>query len=204
MDTGGMIRELYEEAGRGGVHRLTRKYLNRDQVQAILKPGHFQDGDTGTVYLGERGKAEAYMKIYDKRQEVFDRTGEDMGGDVLRYELTVTGKLGPTLKDAFDPTDLFWHFVGRTVLKSEGVPLPEWVGHSEGYILPARKETLPYQALVNRIEGSAELRDLAALAAQCGKVGEHCLVSRLRELVSQSNTVSRVAEEVRLSGDASA
>lgn len=180
VNSGSEVRRIYSEASKG-LHRLTRKALApKKHVRCLFSPG--DDGkDTGTVYLGSRKNSEVYCKIYDKRKEHFDKTGVDLGQEVLRYELSVTGKLNPTLKDVWDPSNLFWRFMGCTLL-----PFPKdksWVGYSEGYVLPARVPIEPYQALVYKLENkSSELREIARLAALGGDVGCARLIKEIQML----------------------
>ena len=188
LDTGSVLRRIYSQASKGK-HSLTRKALDPDRhLKKLFSPG--RDGkDTGTVYLGRRGKSEVYCRVYDKRKERIDNGHPDPDRNIIRYELSVTGKMCPTLKDAFDPTRLFWHYMGRTLLQCPK-GLSDWTGHSEGYELPARLPLDPYQALLRKIEHSQELRELARIAALSGPVGCRRLKNEIDSICRDALTIS--------------
>lgn len=155
------------ELGKAGGVSLTRKSVDPRRVRMV--DGLDPDGRvTGTVYLGAR-TAEVRCRVYDKRAERVDRGYPDPG-PCVRYELTATGKVGISLRDAWDPVPLFWHYMGRSLLESPpGVP--SWVPAGEGFIMPKRTSLGPYQALHRRIELSADLDYLLEVAEACGPSG---------------------------------
>jgi len=191
IDTPSILRKLYSN-GSKGLHRLTRKSISPDKVTKVFSTDNL-GRDTGTVYFQNR-KAEVHAKVYDKRWEVLSN-GFGGSEDIIRYELTVTAKMGPTLRDAFDPTSMFWHYMGQTLLKMP-VNIDPWVGFSEGFILEKRIDLLPYEQLVRQINSSAELRRLVNLAAMSGKVGSSRLISDLTVLLSQAVEDRASVEEV--------
>ena len=103
--------------------RLSRKKLNpQTQVRTMFSMS--DDGrDTGLVYLGGR-TAEVKAKVYDKRLERKQVANVDFPA-CTRFELTVTDKVGVSLRDAQSPEAIFWNFM------SEVLPAPpdasEWV-----------------------------------------------------------------------------
>lgn len=157
------LAALYARAVRGEVS-LSRKSLNPGRhVSRYLSPG--SDGqDTGTVYLGGRS-AEVTARVYDKRQECLARGLADPG-PWLRAELTVRSAVGPSLRDAWEPVPLFWHFMASAL---EGIVEPPtgvsgWTAGGIGFSLPACPVRDSTQVLRRRLEQSAELGDLVALA----------------------------------------
>ena len=110
--------------------------------------------------------------------------------DCLRYEVTVTGKMGPTLRDAADPTALFWHFAGGTLLPAPD-NVPAWCGHGEGFKVDRVVDLLPFQALQRRIECSPEVEDLVMLADRLGPSG----ASTLNRLLTQRLEGYRSAQD---------
>jgi len=178
-DAPSLLRQVYDQA-RAGKHRLTRKAISPGSVRCVFGPDD-QGAETGTVYLGKR-TAEVYAKVYDKRWERMCRGNPDPGPWV-RYELTVTGKTGVTLRDVVEPAGVFWHHMGKSLLDCPpGGTIHQWKGHAEGFHLPPRPETLPYQALVRRLEDNAELRELVWLAVQAGDLGARRLVQEVQNL----------------------
>jgi len=171
-----VLSRLYDQAKAGSVS-LSRKRLGLGQLHKILEPALYGGPDTGTVYLG-RSTAEVRLKVYDKRQERLKRTGVDIGSPLTRFEVTVTGKMGASLRDASSPQSLFYHFISPSVL-SAPPGVPPWVPYVGGYEV-ARADTVPYQALKRRVESSRELGRLVALANDCGPHGLDLLVSLLR------------------------
>ena len=117
--------------------------------------------ETGTTYIGSK-QAEIKARVYDKREEQV-ATREPDPGPMLRYELTVTSKVLPSLKDAFDPTALFWHFISPDVLKKpKGIPV--WVPGGEGFSIGDTPSLHPLKAFARRLEYSTEFSDLCTSA----------------------------------------
>lgn len=158
-----VLQALYGRAVRGEFS-LTRKALSPSRhVARYLCPGPSGE-DTGTVYLGARS-AEVKARVYDKRCERIAR-GEDDPGPWLRIELTVTSKVGVSLKDAWEPASVFWHFMGvaldGVVARPAGVP--DWSPGGDGFHLPPRPVRDLVQVLRRRLERSREIQDVCGLA----------------------------------------
>lgn len=84
--------------------------------------------ETGTMYVGKRGKNQVLARVYDKAHEVSQRTG-DIIPPTLRFEIEVKGTSGkarnPCLNDVYDPRSIFWEFASPALLeRPSGVP--EW------------------------------------------------------------------------------
>jgi hypothetical protein len=162
-----------------GIH-LTRKKVPSKHIRHYVNQSPFDNSKTGTLQLGSR-KAEAHTRVYDKRQEVFDKTGHDIGYWLTRYELTVTSKLGITLRDAHEPEAAFWHFMSEVI--SPGTPPDPWEPGAQGFDLPAKVSSLPAAKLRARVEASAELRSFVDLADQIGPSGRQYLLRLLQKSV---------------------
>jgi hypothetical protein len=154
------VQRLYRAARRGQV-KLSRKSLDplRD-IDHWIKPGLADGRDTGTVYLGPP-TARIRAAVYDKRDERL-RAGAADPGPLLRHELR-TKKVGATLRDAFDPTALFWHYMAPELLKRP-TGVADWSPHAEGYELPAMRQYTPQERIQRIIDNSLDLPVLFDLA----------------------------------------
>lgn len=142
---------------------LTRKSLLPSQIIKHFSPG--LDGvDTGTLYLGHR-TAEVRAVFYDKQFERISKGYPDPGS-CLRAELVVTDKVGVSLKDAWEPAPVFWHYMSSalTGILERPVGVPRWAPGGEGFTLPPRAPGDPTAVLRGRLERSRELRDMCGLA----------------------------------------
>lgn len=164
LDAPKLLQALYRRAdGQPGIH-LTRK---RAQPKQIMAPG--RDGrTTGTVYLGTR-KSEAWAKVYDKAQERWDRAREEWP-PCVRFELSVSGKAGVSLRDAYSPESIFWHYM-RDVLGPPPSDVPDWEPGAQGFSLPSKVSLLPAEALRRLVESSPQLEQMLDLSRQLGPHG---------------------------------
>lgn len=170
------IGRVYALACSGGI-ALSQKTIRPKSVSASINPCHFDGRQTGTVYVGSR-TAEVRLAVYDKREEYYRDAKLDVG-QLVRYELRVTGKMGATLRDAHEPAAMFWHFVSPDVLQAPPEALP-WIPFTEGGFTLGRAVSSPYERLRRRVERSAELARLFALADECGPQGRKLLYGLLR------------------------
>lgn len=136
---------------------LTRKRILKEHVRALTSLN--TDGkETGTIYLGNRENADVWGKVYDKRHERQQKAQKDTG-PIVRVEIAVQSDVGATLKDAYAPRDLFFHFAGKSL-----VQVPEgfagWAANGEGFVLPPRGEVLPLDRLQRMMDNSVDLRTM--------------------------------------------
>lgn len=132
---GSAVVHQVKAAGQAGRLYLTRKAIQPKQVVFFFSQGI--DGlDTGTVYLGSKKNADVWGKVYDKQHERLCRGFPDPGA-MVRVEIAVQSDVGATLKDASNPTSLFYHFAGRSLVE---VPsgVPAWQAHGEGFQITPR------------------------------------------------------------------
>lgn len=142
---------------------LTRKRILPSQCQHVF--GVDSGGnETGTVYLGQRQNADVWAKVYDKRHERLCRGFADPG-PLVRVEVAAMSAVGATLRDASDPSDLFWHLAGRTLVDVP-VEFAGWEPHGEGYVLGERRERTLFERFENLISGSLDIRRLAEMAVE--------------------------------------
>lgn len=162
----------------GGNMRLTRKYLRPQAITWFESYCHYRPGTpTGTLYLGNR-TAEVRARVYDKRNERIDR-GFDDPGSLTRFELTVTGKVGVSLRDVVSPMSLYWNFMSDVLPPPSNVPL--WEPAGEGYSLDrdAPPDFVPFEVLRRKIATSPEVDELLSLAEQMGPNGYAVLLRLL-------------------------
>lgn len=179
LDSPAILDSLYQRGVAGGV-RLTRK--GDLAVRRFIAP--FLGTDTGTVYFGDRAANRVTARVYDKRYEVYSKSGIDPGYPWLRYELEVGRVASPTLHDAWEPASLFWHFVGRDGgLLPRPVDVPSWEPGQPFTLSPAprRDDLATFQA---RLERSSELADLLRQAAALGLAGDLAFDSHVRRVRS--------------------
>lgn len=150
---------------------LTRKKLLKEHVTVMLAPG--ANGlDTGTVYLGNRANADVWAKVYDKQHERQKRVGSDPG-PIVRVEIAVQSDVGATLRDAFNPRDLYFNFASKSLVEApEG--FQGWSPSGEGFVLGQSREILPLDRLDRLLDFSLDLRRVVeiAVAAYGDKSGD--------------------------------
>lgn len=176
--TAPVLTRLVDKAHSPEGIRLTRKRILPKHVTRLVARG--VDGlDTGTCYVGSKS-AEVRACVYDKRQERLNRGLLDVG-PLTRYELRIKSKVGATLRDAADPTSLFWHFMAPDVLdRPEGIE--PWEAHGEGFSVDWPELPLPAARLRRRLESSPDVRALLRLAEESGPHGFDFMVSELAKL----------------------
>lgn len=165
-----------KEAAFSEVLSLTRKRIVRGQVTALLS-SNSAGKETGTVYLGNRANADVWAKVYDKQHERISRGFADPG-PIVRVEVALQSDAGATLRDAHNPSDVFFNFAGKSLVE---VPpsFAGWLPGGEGYSLPKRDEILPLVRLERLAEYSHDLTRIVEIAVQCygDKAGD--VLSRL-------------------------
>lgn len=140
---------------------LTRKRVLPTQCQHVFSVDC--DGkETGTLYLGQRANADVWAKVYDKRHERLSRGFADPGS-LARVEVACMSAVGATLRDVADPTDIFYHHAGRTLVEAPP-SFSGWVPHGEGYVLGDRPERSLFDRFEYLISGSLDIRRLAEMA----------------------------------------
>lgn len=154
-----VIQALVSQYPPGSLVYLTRKGV---RPSYNLQPLGGSEGFTGTFYAGAGGRAKVSARVYDKQSERLQRAGL-VTGDWLRYEVTCRKGVGVTLRDAHDPTALFFHFASPALL-----PLPArvapWVPDLGDVWSPGSVKVDPYARLRSRVESSVDLGHLVALA----------------------------------------
>ena len=132
---------------------------------------------SGSVYIGQRGKNRQIMRVYDKTKEALDRRGEIIPPTV-RYEVEVGRNFGATLRDAADPTSLFYHVASPSILPLPG-NIPSWSSHAfDGWKFDP-DSLVPHELMVRLFENSVEIPKLLSLADDVGTGGRRSLARLL-------------------------
>jgi len=179
-DTPPAIDRIVEQASSAEGLSLTRKRVQPKHVTRLV--ARREDGlDTGTCYVGSR-TADVRMAVYDKRVERMTRGLPDIG-PLTRYELRLTSGAGLTLRDALDPTNVFWHFMPEALMAPPADVVP-WVSHAIGFRVDWPALPPPAVRLRTRVHASADVAALLALATEVGPYGFDLLVQELRKLAT--------------------
>lgn len=171
-DAAPVVRRLHKRYRDG--YAFTRKAVEQTTMLQTRADGAV----TGSVYLGTQDSTVS-MRAYDKQHEAAQKRGEVLP-PTLRWELTVQREVGATLRDAAEPSALFYHFMAPEFLKRPpGVP--DWAPHGEPWACSAPERRLPAERLLYLLDSSLDVARLIELADECGEEGRRFLLSRLIE-----------------------
>ncbi len=151
---------------------LTRKA----QPTKVFLSANPEGRETGTFYVAHRSEADVAARVYDKRQQLWEVHGTEIGHPWTRYELTIKKSMGPTLRDAAQPERVFWHFAAPTLLVAPVGVEPWQPGWGTGWEYRAPEPT-SYERLKRRVEASAEIGALIELSDALGPRGRDWLIS---------------------------
>lgn len=151
--------------------KLGRKPTPASHCRGLLRAALYGGAvETGTVYVGRRGKSEITATVYDKRNQVLDFDGDDPG-DLLRVELSFSGQVGCTLRDAALPGPLFWSYASE--LLSPPVDFVSWDKGDGGYDLEKLPPVDPVVAITRACERNEGLRTVIRFADRLGILRKH-------------------------------
>lgn len=165
--------------------RISRKAVSPQAIQRYISR-NAAGVDTGSMYLGKKA-AEVRAVVYDKRQEIIDRGGADLGHDLTRYELRLRSQVGATLRDVLHPAPLFWHYMAPDILPAPPGITP-WMSNAMGYALEPVQRRSPSERLQSRVYASDDLAEILRLAHEVPN-GFDLLVSMLRARFATSSPV---------------
>lgn len=187
--------EALETAYHRGEVRLSRRPI-RTKVMHSVRPS---DGrKTGTWYAGHRSGAEITCRVYDKAQQIFDTTGDSVPPRT-RAELTV--RKGCTLRDAFEPERVFWHYMAPAIFQRPS-HVPEWAsGWAEGWTME-RVELLPAQRLKALIERSPDLAAIIELSDAVGVHGRSMALRLIEDKIRKAAKTGSLVDSAPLSESA--
>jgi hypothetical protein len=154
---------------------LSRKMIPRGHVTTFLSLD--SDGvETGSVYMGGP-QAERRLVVYDKRHERLQKVGVDIG-PTLRYEARFKSGTGASLRDVWNPLELFWDAVAPDVLPRPSGVAP-WRSHAEGFHLDKPPEITAFQKMERLVDQSPDVARLLYFCTQMGRGGFDALVRAL-------------------------
>ena len=190
-----VVTRFYQRARRGRVS-LTRKAVRPDEVRRLFGPALVTGRESGTVYVAARGKRDVVARVYDKREELLRRVVRQHGaltpellalndpGPLVRFELEFGRKVGMTLRDAYDPSELFWHYARESLLPQFApADIRPWVPRAGGFVVE-RGEPETAKQLSLLLESSADIRRAVTLADRLGPYGRDHLCRLLKSLSS--------------------
>jgi hypothetical protein len=152
-----------KDAAYAGELALTRKKIQPGQCRHFFGVDH-EGKETGTVYLGQRKNADVWAKVYDKGHERAC-AGHAHGGSIARVEVAAMSDVGATLRDASNPSDLFFYFAGRSLVEAP----PEfsgWLAHGEGYVCGEKVERTLFERFERFLENSRDIHTAARMALE--------------------------------------
>jgi len=159
----------------GGKVRISRRPIRVTELLSTRPDGR----KSGTWYAGHRSGAEITCRVYDKALQVLETRGESIPPRT-RAELTV--RKGCTLRDAFEPARVFWHYMAPAIFERPS-DVPEWSsGWAEGWTMD-KIEILPAQRLKRLIERSPELAAIIELADSVGTGGREMALRLIQDKV---------------------
>lgn len=186
IDAADVISALVARYPDGRVN-LGRKALPVTRLVSTRADGR----DSGTYYVGHRTAARFTARVYDKSLEAWEKRGEAIPV-TTRFEVTARKDSGATLRDAGLPESIFWHIAAPALLKRpEGIPV--WSPNLDAAWSAPVRVFDPAETLRRRIEGSAELDALLAVADAMGGSGRSYLLHLLSQRVKPASVAADVA-----------
>lgn len=176
-DALGMLQAAYP----AGKVRLSQRPINVTELLSTRSDGR----RTGTWYAGHRSGAEITCRVYDKAQQMLDTKREEIPPRT-RAELTV--RKGCTLRDAYQPDRVFWHYMAPAIVERPS-DAPEWSsGWAEGWTME-RTEILPAQRLKRLIERSPDLAAIVELSDSLGPHGRSMALRLIEQKIRQTEAL---------------
>jgi len=162
---------------------LGKVRLSQRPIKVTELVGTRADGrKTGTWYAGHRSGAEITCRVYDKAQQTLDTRQEEIPPRT-RAELTI--RKGCTLRDAYQPDRVFWHYMAPAIVERPS-EAPEWSsGWAEGWTME-KIDILPAQRLKRLIERSPDLAAIVELADSLGPHGRSMALRQIEQRVRQT------------------
>lgn len=166
----GPVIRKFDKALRKGSVRFNGRVVNPEKGYSPILTMNRDRELSGSIYVGAKSKSiqTAALMVYDKQKEQWDKFNREIP-PTLRYEVKVGRKAGATLRDAHDPTVLFWHFTRGILDAPPGTPA--WTPHGEGFDLPPRVAQLPASIIKRAISDQGVIDGLLRTAESMGAHG---------------------------------
>lgn len=168
---------------RAGQMQLSRKSVaSKDMIQ-YFSPSQFSPShDTGTVYLGSR-KAERRLRVYDKQQERYVNRSLTIT-PTTRLEIELSDETGVTLRDLYEPTACFYHFIpSNAIRKPDDIPAWKPSESMGAYKLDRSEPPSPFKratTLIDQIEPVLKsIRKLSMIEPDKSEVFQEMVLARL-------------------------
>lgn len=153
------------------------------RTKSILSRG-FHGRSTGTFYVGHMSKARAMARCYDKRHQIWENTGHDIGFNVFRYEVTTKFKRdggGASLRDVTAPAELFYHYASPSLLRKPK-SVEDWSPRREGgFDISPSEPTLPVDRMKYLIEENYLFERILKLSREHGGGGTDFAIQLIRK-----------------------
>ncbi len=157
--------------------RLSRKAV---EPTYLLKRRPIDDRLTGTLYIGHTKGTKVSARIYDKQLELIEKQGIDVPPRT-RYELTIRKDMNPSLRDVIQPTAIFWHYMGKTLIKCPP-EVPKWEPGWGGSWTMQVEKPLVFQVLKSKIESNPELQRIFELADSMSGDGREIALNMIKRV----------------------
>jgi len=176
------------------VHRRISRLYPDDRVclsrkQSIINYNLSKRDDglrSGSLYMGGT-RDQLQILIYDKTLEMRDKFSITIP-TACRYEMRFKSSFNLTLRDASDPTELFWAHAHLINLKTpSGVAERVPTGDLTGWLNTTLKP-LPFSKLVSYVEHSTALDSMIVLADEVGDTGRSMLLRLLTQRIKSTTT----------------
>lgn len=167
QDGADTIAELKKRFSNGHA-ALGRKALKVNYITSVRDDGR----ESGSCYLGHRQRARQTARVYDKQLEAFEKRKELLP-PTTRYEVTAKGERdrpSPTLRDAAEPTSIFWHIASPTLLQAPSGIKPWVPGDGDSWKVK-RPELLPAEVVERKLSYNPDLDAIFEIASQDGSGG---------------------------------
>lgn len=184
------------------IKRLWRKHpkslnLTRKAQKTSVYLGTRFDGKiSGSFYVGERTKSRVKALVYDKQHERYGK-GEAIGA-TTRYEMKFTGKdYGMTLKDAENPTEIFWAHSQPLGIKPD-VSLQGWepFGHFSSWESTPHQPASDWDQMIKLENYSGDVKRYLELVRRNGHLGQQRLIRNITETLVFDERSSPTGQEV--------
>jgi hypothetical protein len=179
-----LIRRGLKRKSLNGKYPLSRTSQGFREYTSVRPDGQ----SSGTFYIGT-SRHQSSARVYDKSLQSLQMF-DIVIPTTTRYELTFRASFGISLKDAANPTPLFWTR-GEALLLKRPLNVETWIsGKGSFNWVYKRPERLPYDVLVSRLTHSSELETWLVLADSMGLNGRRTLLTELTRLVTPSTPMA--------------